>query len=135
MIKLKLICIVLLLVMIQQLKAQDNVLEKRISIEIVNSNIVELLNAISEKYNIYFSYDSEIFNTTERKDYKFENKPLKDIFIAVLNENITFKTINNQVILYQKKNEEIKKQTLRGTVIDKDTRSPLIGATIVVKNT
>ncbi|MBN2611244.1 MAG: carboxypeptidase-like regulatory domain-containing protein, partial [Bacteroidales bacterium] len=135
MIKLKTICIVLLLVMTQQLKAQDDILGKRISIELVNGTIVDLLNAISEKYKIYFSYDPDILSTAERKDYKFENTPLKDILIAVLNENIAFKTINSQVILYQKNTEEIKKQTLRGTVIDKDTRSPVIGAAIVIKNT
>lgn len=131
----KLICIVLLLVMIQQLRAQDNVLEKRISIEIVNSTIADLLNVISEKYKIYFSYDPGILNTTEKKDYKFENKPLKDIIVSVVNENIAFKTINKQVILYQKKTDEIKKQTIRGRVIDKDTRSPVIGASIVIAGT
>lgn len=124
-----------MLVMVQQLKAQDNVLEKRISIEVMNSNIVELLNAISRQYRVNFSYDPDIFNTEERKDYKFENNTLNEILIAVLDDNIAFKTINKQVILYQKNADEIKKQTIRGMVIDKDTRSPVIGATIVIKNT
>jgi hypothetical protein len=111
------------------------VLEKRISIELVNSNIVELLHVISQQYSVNFSYDPEIFNVAERTDYQFENKPLKDIITAVLNDNIAFEVINNQVILYKKNADEAKKQTLRGMVIEKDTRLPVIGATIVVKNT
>ena len=133
--KLRSIGIVLLLIISQQLKAQDNELEKRISIELVNGTIVDLLNAISQKYNIYFSYDPEIFETEERKDYQFDDSLLKDILVAVLNENTSFKTINKQVILHKKQSEEIKMQTLRGTVIDKDTRSPVVGATIVIKDT
>lgn len=135
MLKFKAICIALSLVMIQHLSAQDNVLEKRISIELVNSNIVELLHVISQQYSVNFSYDPEIFNVAERTDYQFENKPLKDIITAVLNDNIAFEVINNQVILYKKNADEAKKQTLRGMVIEKDTRLPVIGATIVVKNT
>ena len=118
-----------------QLNAQDNILKKKISINLDRSNVVELLNFISDKYKIYFSYDPDILKTEIRNNYKFENETLYEILNVVLDKNIDFKIINNQVILYKKNNTEIKPQTIRGKVVDKDTYLPLIGATVILKNT
>jgi hypothetical protein len=133
--KLKWICIALFLAIGLQLEAQDDVLKTRVSADIVESNVVELLKYISEEYKIYFSYDPVILDTGERKDYKFENKPLYEILEDALDKSIGFKTINNQVILYNKDNSEIKTQKIRGKIVDIDTQLPLIGASIILKDT
>ena len=127
--------IVFLIVLGIPAKAQSDVLKKRISVDIVNSNVGELLDFISDTYKIYFSYDPEIVNLRERKNYKFENMMLYEILEAILDTNIVLKTINNQVILYKKNDIAIKAQNIRGNVIDKDTHLQLVGATIIIKDT
>ena len=134
MIKLKWIYIVFLSAVGLQCNAQDDVLKQRLSVNMVNGNVVELLGFISDEYRIYFSYDPEIVKPGSRKDYKFENKMLSEILEAVLDENITFRTINSQVVLFRKIDKKMKTQTIRGRVIDKDTYQPLVGATIILKD-
>lgn len=134
MVKLKWIFIILLFAQSIRVNAQDKVLRTKITLQISNALVTDVLNEITEKYAIFFSYDPEIFISKERKNYSFINQSLENVLEEILASHIGFKVINNQVILYQKPDDEIKKQTVRGHIVDKDTKMPLIGVAVVIMN-
>jgi hypothetical protein len=131
--KLVWICITCLWIISIKTNAQDDLLEKKITINAKNKTVVEILDEVAEKYNINISYDPEIFSD-KKITVDVKEEKLKNFLIRILGEPFDFKIINNQLIIF-KKSDDRRTQTIKGRVIDMDSDIPLTGATIIVNST
>ena len=120
--------------------SQQVYLSKRISIQVHDAPIDDVIKEISEKSSINFSYGSNLFRSNQKVSIQERNKSVKEILDTLsLQLNIEYKLVENQVILKQKKNflkandEADEKFTLSGFVKDHLTGESLIGATVLVK--
>jgi hypothetical protein len=118
--------------------SQASIFEKNITIPNYKGTAKDLFKQIGESNNIVFSYSS---NVSLDFEVNFKNKQMKlgDFLELVFHgKSIRYKTNGNKVILYtdDKVNEGVKfTQTVRGAIIDEDSRMPLIGATVIIPGT
>ncbi|MBN2276002.1 MAG: carboxypeptidase-like regulatory domain-containing protein [Bacteroidales bacterium] len=132
--KLKLIYFFLFFMSSSYVFSQENILEKKITIDIIEQDAVVILETISENYGVYFSYDPEIFTNKKSKTISFKNESLKNVLENILEEGIQYKIVNNHIVIYKATGNLNRTQNIRGRIIDKDIKMPLIGATVIVKN-
>ncbi|HHM21458.1 MAG TPA: hypothetical protein ENJ20_05485, partial [Bacteroidetes bacterium] len=71
-----LLIFLLLLCAVDIVRAQGDFLSRRVSFEYKNTRLKEVLNSISEKYNIKFSYSSRVINVRQRISAKATDVPL-----------------------------------------------------------
>ena len=74
-------------------------LEKKISVKIENGRLVDLFNEISLQTGIYFSYDPQLVGPQKPLSVNFENQSVQTILDNVLNENLHFQLLKNQLII------------------------------------
>ena len=115
--------------------AQNSLLQKKIIITKSEGTVDDILNEISKLGNFYFAYSNDIPVKQEIK-LKINNVTVKEfldeIFIGL---PIDYTEKGKKIIITIQKGykDKIKlTQTVRGTIIDLDSRLSLIGATIVI---
>lgn len=116
--------------------SQTNILEKSINVPEYKGIAKELINKIENEENIVFAYSSTI---SLKYEISFQNRQMKlKEFLDILFQGkpIEYKSQGNKILLYQKEknNNRTKslRQTVRGTIVDEDSRLPLIGATVSI---
>ena len=107
--------------------AQENPLERKVSITIEDQKIETALVLIGNKIDVAFSYNSEIIPGDSIISIQFENSSLKMVLSSMLPPEIEYKAAGGQVILVAKLI-----QTIRGRLVDIDSKMPVIGATIQI---
>lgn len=81
-------------------------LDKKISIEMKNKPINEILAFIEEKAQVNFSYNSGLIQFKELKSVQYSNTSLDKILTDIFSDlNIDYKEIEDQIILIKKKPE------------------------------
>jgi hypothetical protein len=78
--------------------AQD-ILSKRISFDVTNLRLPEVLKLISNKGNFYFSYNTTIIKRDSLVTLSATNKPVRQILDQLFGNNIEFQEYNNYIIL------------------------------------
>lgn len=132
--KLKFMYFILFFMISSHVFSQENILEKKITIDIIEKDAVVILDIISENYGVYFSYDPGIFANKKSKTISVKNESLKNVLKHILDEGIQYKIISNQVTIYRESTNQNGTQNIRGRILDKDIKMPLIGAAVIVKN-
>lgn len=117
--------------------AQDAILTKKVKLEEFQGTKKEFLKHLESKTNISFSYTNEILVDEIvhiEKSEKTLNEYLDQIFP---DHDINYHVQGNKILLLKNsgENQGGLLQKIRGVVLDKDSESPLIGATILVSNT
>lgn len=97
-----------------------------------------VLDSVSSKYNVFFTYSSSIFSDKKINASVLDNSSLKKILHTLeLHTAYHFENLgNNYYVVYTKKNyEKIKRNliNIEGVVLDTNG-IPLVGATIVQEN-
>ncbi len=121
-------------------------LQKKITIEMTNAAISDILREISILSGIDFSYNPGIIPVDKRITIKVRNKPVAEILEQVLaSQGIEYQQVENHLVLklssasdMQDKAVVLKKPkffTLSGFLRDKTTGEVLIGANVYVKGT
>ncbi|HYH14787.1 MAG TPA: carboxypeptidase-like regulatory domain-containing protein, partial [Flavisolibacter sp.] len=129
--------------------AQQSQLEKRLTVHYNKISLQQVLIDLQNRYSFQFSYSNSevplqskvtIKATNQTASFVFDQlfKPLHINYILVGNK-IVLKAVNNRT----RKDDLSKKiadhnllfQTIKGNVIDKDTKQPLSGATIIIRAT
>lgn len=116
--------------------SQSNTLERKINVPDYKGSAKELINQIEKNDSIIFAYSSNV-----SLDYEviFQNKQMRlSKFLEILfqGKSIAYKTKANKIILYLDKttgNSGKLTQTVRGIIVDEDSKLPLIGATVVIQ--
>jgi len=108
-----------------------------ISVEVKNGTVEELLQQVSAKANIRFSYNPRKLDQT-KITYRAVEKNVKEILRDIsATFKLDFQFLENQVIVKQMKVAEKKPEsstaTLSGTITDSKTGEALIGTTLFIK--
>lgn len=116
--------------------SQPEISDRKINVPEFTGTAKMLLDKISADENIVFAYSSEI-SLNYPVSFKKKQLSLKE-FLKILFEGkpIGYKISGNKVLLYPSKVPSAQtsgmSQTVRGTILDIDSRLPLIGATIII---
>ncbi len=79
---------------------QGSLLDKKVSIEVKNKSIQEILNQLNSKYQIEFSYSTDKIPTQINKSLKFKNETLRIVLKQLFEgTGVKFNEYNNQIIL------------------------------------
>jgi hypothetical protein len=77
----------------------QTLLDRKISIEVTNQRMADVLKQISSKGNFFFSYNSNIIKNDSLISFSAANKSLKQILDQLCNSRYTWKLNNNYIIL------------------------------------
>ena len=109
----------------------------RISLDLENTSIEEVLNKIEEESEFRFFYNATI-NVDKKVSAKFENRSITVILDEILSEaGIDYKVIGRQITLFpseQKIQNTFQQTSVSGKVTDSGG-FPLPGVTVIIKGT
>ncbi len=137
--KIKIFICIILLSGIYTAIAQNSVLDKKISINVKNEKISIILDKISKKADVTFSYNSKIINKEKRATLSANKQTIKFILKRVLQDNSpTYKTIGKQIVIYRPKKKSVKstgstKISIEGNITDKKSKEAIPYANIQVE--
>ncbi len=101
-------------------RAQIN-LNKKISINIQNLPVTEILSIIEQENNLYFAYDPEQVTTGKLLSINKENTSIRNILNEILESRFTYKPVGNHIILNLKSQAlTIQTYTISGTILNVD---------------
>ncbi len=118
-------------------KENNSVLEKKISLEAKNESIASVLELITAKHQVFFSYDAVVVEVTRRTDISVNNKSIRDILNLLFDSKFEYKVLGDQIIITNpgtaKQDEKViepekeKSQIIifRGRVIDREEKDAL----------
>lgn len=107
-----------------------------LSLDMSNSTIANVLEAVENQTDFSFIYDANIVNTNRKVSVKVDEKNIFDVLNKLFgNTDVAYTVVNTKIILNKK--EAIMQQagkTVTGVVADK-TGEPIIGANVLQKGT
>ncbi len=125
--------------------AQENKLEKKISIVSRNKNLSSILTEVETKSGILFSYSNQQIDANQKITIIARRKKVKDILSQLFSKaSIEYIQLEKQLILKPKvvpkeavdiTVDKPEKFTISGHLKDSETGEALIGATIAIKGT
>ena len=130
----------LLLIGMMQLSASVYSQHSRLSFDLNNCTIKEVLQRIEEQSEFRFFYNEKFIDLNRRVSVKTENGNVEDILDEIFaSTKIFYKVMENNLILITPKKEDFtmestQPRTISGKVID-SSGSPLPGVTVLVKGT
>ncbi|MBP7487607.1 MAG: secretin and TonB N-terminal domain-containing protein, partial [Parabacteroides sp.] len=109
----------------------------KISLNLNNATVEQVLNAIEENSDFYFLYNSKLINVDRKVDVNAKEKTIENVLKEVFNNtNVQYKVEDKQIILSNKSAAiHQQQQTVSGVVMDQKFNEPIIGANVVVKGT
>ena len=112
--------------------------EKRLTIEMKEATLGEILEKICQLQNVEFVYNTDIVDVKEKMSVSMHNSTLKEVLDVVLGKKYSF-NIQGRYIMVRKKDQKGNGETpvyveLKGKVKD-EQGNPLPGVSIVVKGT
>lgn len=128
-----------------RINAQD--LNQKISVNLKNTEISEVIAKITEITNISFTYSSTLIPVDTKVTIKVRNKSVEEVFEKIFTENgIEYLIVERQIVLRPLKTEtdnnpvinkssEKNKYSISGYLRDKTTGEILIGASVYAKGT
>src|SRR3954464_15389147 len=79
----------------------QSLLDRRISIEVTNQRLSDVLKLISSKGNFYFSYNSSIIARDSLVSFSAYNRTIKQILDQLCGNQYKWQQSNNYVILHK----------------------------------
>uniref|UniRef100_UPI00404AB5B1 hypothetical protein n=1 Tax=Fulvivirga sp. TaxID=1931237 RepID=UPI00404AB5B1 len=107
--------------------SQDNLLKRKVDLNVEQQTIEKILFEISERANFTFSYDVSIFASSKRISITSQAEPVKVILDKLLPKDIDYKVSGNHLILLKTVNipRKRKKHDIYGAVFSAVDKSPL----------
>lgn len=111
-----------------------------VTLQLSNVTLIEFFNKLTEVTGKNFVYSADILEQKGRVSVTVENERLDKVLDRCLKEKGLGYTFQDDVILIYLQNEKVspgekvKKRLVRGVVRDQQG-DPLVGATVVLKNT
>ena len=135
---LKAMLLIVILSIWSQGNAQDDPLQKLITIPSQHTTLYQALNTISDITGYYFIYDSEVVNSDKKVNLSANNETLAAVIKRILgNENLNFRVVEKHILIYRvddlhdhsntanQPHDSITAIEIRGKVVDKETHKPL----------
>ena len=130
------ILVICLIFVFSEAKGQSN----KVSIALNDTSLESVIEALRKQTIINIIYNNEEVNKYKSVSANVTNGTVEDVLKQSLSKtNLTFTKENNTIIIATKKTSSIppvpytgKTQTVRGTVIDRDSKMTLPGAAVVL---
>ena len=109
-----------------------------LSLEMSNSTIANVLEAVENQTDFSFIYDANVVNINKKVSVSVNEKNIFDVLNKMFgNSDIAYTVVNKKIILNKKEAIDLMQQQgkrVTGVVVDKNNE-PVIGANILVKGT
>ncbi|MCQ2974244.1 MAG: carboxypeptidase-like regulatory domain-containing protein [Bacteroidales bacterium] len=133
----KFIFLLLSLFCVEFLSAQDNIItQTKVSISVSDKEICDVLDAISLKSGVNFTYNSELLKN-QKVSFSQQNCEIDKILNSILSDKLTYSVIGGNIVIFEKneiETEETKMISIFGTIRDSEAKCVLPFATISVNN-
>ncbi|MFY0654752.1 MAG: carboxypeptidase-like regulatory domain-containing protein [Cyclobacteriaceae bacterium] len=112
-------------------------LDRKMDIEATFEKIEVILEEISMKTKVYFSYNSSLFRENQRFTVNLRNETVDEILTVLLvDTNLGFKEVNDQIIIFKKSEEALDfTYSIAGKVLDKYSEEPVVGVNVFIAGT
>ncbi|TRX60029.1 TonB-dependent receptor [Fulvivirga sp. M361] len=125
---------ILLLVIPHSIRAQNDLLSKRIQLDSSNGTIEEVLDRISEHGGFTFSYSNQL-DLTKNVHLQIDNQTVRSLLDQLFSGEVQYVASVNKIILYSKrdKKKDTTDLTIHGSLKDINTGEALYGANVWIK--
>lgn len=113
----------------------------RVSIETSSMTVSDVLRAIEEQSQFYFTYNSEQINTRRIVSINIKNRSVNEVLDELFKgENVKYTINDRHIVLYKSDVPEtpivaqVNEKEITGTIVD-NVGMPIIGANVTVKGT
>ncbi len=111
----------------------------KITVQLKNASLMEILGNIEDNSNYYFMYNNELVDLSKRMDINVQGKKIDEVMGSLLKGcGITYNIYDRQIVLapalQEDNNYQKQQRPVSGKVTD-SSGSPLPGVTVVVKGT
>ncbi|HEX3009677.1 MAG TPA: SusC/RagA family TonB-linked outer membrane protein, partial [Bacteroidales bacterium] len=115
----------------------------KLSLNVENASIKELLKEIGKNSEYSFWYDNEELNDNQRVSMHIKNQSIDEILhLALRNQNLSYEIKDKVIFIFrntiQKNGGEsqlVQQLKITGTITDASTGEPLVGVNVVVEGT
>lgn len=109
----------------------------KVTLNITNSSIEAFFITVEKQSGYKFLYRKDIIDVSKKVTVNCTDKPLTELLNEQLPKlNLNYKFTDKTIVLSQRTAPKVnEKMTITGKVIDAQTKSPIAGATIIVKGT
>lgn len=128
---------------------KQSILEKKVSLEVRNQQIREVLSKLEKAADVRFSYLPSQIEAGRRVTLKVENQRISDIVTQIVDPlKITYEVVGEKQILLKKAPDEasvtprvnyqevnVMAELIKGKITDKETGEGLPGVNVVLKGT
>ena len=147
--RLRILSLLILVCLLSTSMSGQSMLRQKISVRLNNVNIQEALQIITQKSNVDFSYSNDLIPLDKRVNLHLHNSSVDQVLKQLFaNTSIIYKKIGNQITLRKQaqftklhltkkggklliKRPAIRlSQTIRGNLVDQESKTPLIGASV-----
>ncbi len=134
------ILITLILLVSNLSLAQENILKKRVTISFKNVELKDALAKLQKKSGVSIAFNNKITSMKTKTTGTFQEKTLEYILHSILRDkSLGYKIIGGQIAIFEKKSEvdipQNKNSSIRGVVIDEQTKSPLSFINVIIVGT
>lgn len=126
---------VILMFNVINVEAQDS----RFNISFENATIETIFDELRNQSDVNFIFNHEELSKCAPVKISLSNATLKEVLLEILKDTgLTYEVVNNTIVITpikskaNKSSRSILKQTVRGNVIDTDSKLPLIGVAVVI---
>ncbi len=114
--------------------------ETRLTVQLKNASLGEILNTIENNSSYYFMFNNQLIDLSKRVDIDVENKTISEILALLFERSgINYKIYHRQIVLSPKSQNlsgsSIQQQTTVSGHVTDSNGQPLPGVTVVVKRT
>ncbi|UGU16453.1 SusC/RagA family TonB-linked outer membrane protein [Sinomicrobium kalidii] len=103
----------------------------KISVNFNNTSLSRALEIIGEKSGLGITFNDADLSRWPGITHRAVNTPVKEVITSILDSTLLkFRTYNNTIVIFREQQGRV-----NGTVYDKNTRDPLMGATISIPGT
>ena len=107
----------------------------RLTLNVKNSTLEDVLTLIEQQSNYVFMYNREIVDVTKKTEIKVENALIKDVLDQLFAKaNIKYHIVNRQIVLSPEFTGPVPNKGVTGKVTD-IRGNPLIGVSVAIKGT
>jgi TonB-linked SusC/RagA family outer membrane protein len=111
----------------------------RLSLEVKNATVRDVLHMIEEKSEFYFLYNSELVDVYRNVDLSVKNEKIDDILTKLFSKNdVSIVVLDRHIVITPVGEKTVAQQPQPGQVAGKvtdNTGAPLPGVTVLVKGT
>lgn len=122
--------------------ALTDILSGKVSVSYSGQSVETVLQDLKNRYklNIAYSNDARVMN--RKVNFKLKNSSLKQVLNELARQaELEYEVLNGQIVIREKRKVKaeiqtgpILYQTVKGKVLDKDSKMPLIGVNLVIRS-